>query len=307
MKRTLPFALAVIAAGCAADNRDSFAPDGSSDGVDCEVQGASYLVQDIVDATGLNHYTCDAPSVAADGPSFDGWFAPTTVVPGGLLNVTLFTDHAEDLPGRTLVLDAPEVLGHSRFELGEEHLDERGVRFQVLIRPNLVAGQQTLRVALLDDDGDGEATGPVVEIPVHVVDIDTAPRGLRVSLSFWSEEDPDAAPDVNLQVFEPDGNRVDAQAPTSANGAQLEFDGNSACEATGNLESISWPQDAAAGRYSAYAFFLDTCGYDVDFHWTVSFAYFDRLIGIWEGEIGPPHDPDEAEQDIIDLSWVELQ
>lgn len=306
MKRTLLFLLAVLATGCAGTDRDTFATDGASDGgVDCDTEEFSYLVQDIVDAEGITHYTCEGPDVAADGPAFDGWFAPSTVVPGGLLNVTLFSDHAEDLPGRTVVLDAPEVLGHSRFVLGSEHLTERGARFQVLIRPDLAAGQQTLRVALLDDYGDVEATGPALEIPVHVVEVGAAPRGLRVALSFWSEDDPGARPDVNLQVFEPDGNRVDADAPTSANGALVEFDGNSACEATGNLESISWPQDAAAGRYSAYAFFVDTCGYDVDFHWTVSFAYFDRLIGVWEGEIGPPHE-DDPENEIIDLSWVEL-
>jgi hypothetical protein len=311
MKRITILALAALTAGCVGDDRAGFAEGGTStdddDDVNCEVQEFSYLVQDIVDADGIQHQTCDAPSVAEDGPAFSGWFSPAGAAPGGLLSISVFTVEDETLAGRTVVLDAPEVIGHSRFELTDDHIIEGGARFQIHLRHDLAAGPQSLAVALLDDYGDDERIGPSITVPVTVVPVADEPRGLRIALNFWSEDDPDARPDVNLQVFEPDGHRIDASDPVSSIGGMVEYDGNAECEATENLESMSWPQDGAAGEYSAFAFFRDDCGYQTDFHWTVSFSYFDRLLGVWEGEISAPHEGGDPEDDVIDLSYVNIQ
>jgi hypothetical protein len=309
MQRTAVLLLAALAAGCGAD-RDTFAPAGPGGpeaAFECEREDFSYLVQDIVDVSEIAHYTCEAPAALDDGPQFDGWFAPRDVVPGGVLSVTVFAEDPQQLVGRTVILDAPEVLGHSRFVITDEQIEPRGARFQVLMRHDLAPGPQTLKVALLDDYGATEATGPAVDVPVQVVALagDPGPRGLRIAMAFWSEGDPTAAPDIALQVVEPDGNLVDETTPASANGGALEVTGNADCVPGANIESISWPQDAAPGRYSASAVFADRCGLEADLQWTVSFSYFDRLLGVWEGESGSHGDPFEA--GTLDLSFIDME
>lgn len=308
MKRSIVLLLPLLAAACTPE------PGGFADGgdgtrepaIECERQDFSYLVQDIVDVSDMDHFTCDAPAASEDGPAFTGWFSPTTVVPGGLLSVSVYSDLGDDLIGRTVILDAPEELGHSRFVLDSDHMIEGGARFQVLMRHDLLPGPQTLSVALLDDYGDVEAIGPAVQVPVEVVelDVDPGPRGLRISFNYWSEEDPDASPDLDLQVFEPNGERLDSDNPESAAGGKLEYQSNPDCVPTANVESMSWPQDAERGNYAAHAFFHDHCGYDTEYKYTVTFSFFDRLIGTWDGETGVPGSDDEQ---IFPLAWVDLE
>lgn len=307
MKRILLLALAVSATGCVATDRGSFVPGDASDpdAVDCEEQIVSYMVQDILDAEQISHYTCEAPEAADDGPAFDGWFSPGAAVPGGVVAIDLFSDHVDDLVGRTVSLDAPGELGHTRVRIEDAHIRERGARLLVMLTPTMPIGEQILRVALVDDYGDVEATGPAVEVPVQVVAVHPERRGLRISMAFWSEEDPEAAPNVNLQIFEPSGNRLDADAPTSDIGGQLEHDANADCVPSENVESVSWPEDTPPGRYGAFAFFKSRCDTDADFHWQLTFSYTDRLLGVWEGEIEPPHD-DDPESEIVELSYVDV-
>ncbi len=49
-----------------------------------------------------------------------------------------------------------------------------------------------------------------------------------------------------------------------------------------------------------------SCGFYTDFHWTLAFSYFDRLIGVWEGELPAPDEDDQDQGDIINLSYVTI-
>ncbi len=155
-----------------------------------------------------------------------------------------------------------------------------------------------------------EPVGPTVSqtyvrVGAELADFDSK-LPLLVLSSDWNlpDEKRDSHTPFALQVFEPGGERVSVNDPAPASGAQVEHDGQTECSGEPTFEEISWPQDSAPGRYNAYAFVWDSCGYDGELEWTVAFSRYDRLLSVWGGRILTP--PEGLDGDLIDLTWIEI-
>jgi Bacterial Ig-like domain (group 2) len=97
-------------------------------------------------------------------------------------------------------------------------------------------GDATLTVTVEATDSQGNVSNATpTTAPIRQVGAGT----LQVSLSW------DAPVDLDLHVFEPNGEEIAWSSPTASDGGTLDLDSNAACDIDGiNNENITWPKPA---------------------------------------------------------------
>ena len=126
-------------------------------------------------------------------------------------------------------------------------------------------GEQALNITLLQG-----FTGDTLEVSVATVDaagetsewttetvavVQTQTGEVKISLTWDADED------LDLLVWDPEGNRIDSANPTSPTGGALDLDSNAWCEIDGvNNENVSWSaENAVSGEYTVGVMYFQQC------------------------------------------------
>lgn len=295
----------LLFAGCVPEDEGGFTGVGPGPSEDeCSNDGHDQLVADAFAGDSVA-WTCGAPDSVDSGPAIVGWSGVTNVLPGGFVDIELQVSGVDRLDGQQVVVANEDFGMHSRIELEGELGDDDSFHLQWLVAQEAIPGTYDVVIGLLQDFGDGGvAVGPSVHLPLTVMEVDDPDRGLRVHL-LWSVPGQEGVPDLDLQVFEPSGERVSINDPETGSGAVVEHDGQTECSGEPTFEAISWPPESEAGRYAASAFVWDSCGYDGLLEWTLAFSRYDRLLTVMSGQSLTPHEGLDGE--LIDLFWIDIE
>jgi hypothetical protein len=201
--------------------------------------GGAPLVSDVISVDEGAFQPGDAPAETAPGslPSIVSLTGPAAVTNGGsaILHVQLSAPLSAPL---FLVSLAGDTGYHS---VSGTDLDADGVYdISVQVSGEANATSLVLRVALTDGMG---TVGPYSELELPVLHSGTG--DVKITLSF------DRLHDLDLRVFEPNGEEVSWENADTATGGKLDLDSGQQCQPSpANAENIFWPPGGApSGEY----------------------------------------------------------
>ncbi len=293
----------LLLAGCTPADGTGFSNGGEREvPSDCTDDGHDMIVGDVYQGS-FTEWECASLEQLDTGPAVTGWSGVTDVLPGGFIDLELQVEGLDSLQGQQIVVANDNMGMHSRISLSTE-LEDDTIRLRWLLTTQALPGVWHVTIGLLQDFGEGGvALGPSVVVPISVMEVDEPERGLRAHL-LWTVPNDGYLPDMDLQVFEPDGTRVSINDPQSESGAVVEHDGQTGCSNSPTFEAISWPQEGPIGSYNAYAFVWDACGYNGELSWTLAFSRYERLLSVQDGSV--PADQGHVDGDLIDLNSVQI-
>lgn len=168
--------------------------------------------------------------------------------------------------------------------------------FVILVNQDIVLGEDeedfVILVSILDNNG---KVSEVIEKTVELIEVGTGQ--LQISLSF------DNAKDIDLHVFEPNGEHIYYGNHLSENGGELDLDSNAGCYLDYvNNENITYSEDAfvEAGIYTVYVDLWENCDPEVATSYVVSAYYGGALLKTVTGTF-----PVGAESNYNDLENIE--
>lgn len=181
----------------------------------------------------------DAPAETAPGslPSIVSLTGPAAVTNGG--SATLHVQLSAPLSAPLFLVSLASDSGYH--SVPGTDLDGDGI-YDISVQVSGDANQASLvlRVALTDGMG---TVGPYSELELEVVQSGTG--DVKITLSF------DRTHDLDLRVFEPNGEEVSWENGDTLTGGKLDLDSGQHCQpSSANAENIFWPPGGApSGEY----------------------------------------------------------
>ena len=194
-----------------------------------------------------------------------------TVIPGG----TSIVDVQSPSRPKRLYVGVEDVTGY--YEVIPE--ETSGVYSCILIiNQDIDLGEEdsfVVWIAALDNNDEISETWEK-EVSLHEV----GTGQLQVSLSFNNDKD------VDLHLFEPNGEHIYYSHRMSSNGGQLDLDSNPGCNIDGiNNENITYGEDAyiEPGTYTVYVDMYSNCDETIATDYVVTVTYGGRLVNAQTG------------------------
>lgn len=221
------------------------------------VQGATLVKDDMPDASSENNINVSMnSSVIAGGSSFVTVNAP--------VNISKVMVGVRDEYGYYELVPTTTTQSYS---------------FTIIVNQNINLGENdSFPILVAITDGNGKVS-EIWEHDVRLIEVGTG--ALQVSLSFNQPKD------VDLHLFEPNGEHIYYGNSTSDNGGELDLDSNAGCGIDNiNNENITYGDEAYVepGLYTVYVDMWSNCSpQDAPTTYTVTVFYGGNLIAAQTG------------------------
>lgn len=222
-----------------------------------EIQGAEYKSE------ALPTSTAEFSPVAEMGGQ--------TVIPGGTKYVTV----SYPVEASKILIGVEGKEGHYEVATDQRFDKEYVYDFIMVVNQTLTDELFTIVVGILDADGE---VSQYIEFPMvlHVV----GTGRLQVSLSFDNDKD------IDLHLFEPNGEHIYYNNSWSENGGELDLDSNADCYIDGvNNENITYGEDAYVepGDYTVYVDMWENCDPSIATNFVLTVIYEGEILETIEG------------------------
>lgn len=217
--------------------------------------------------------------IAQDMPNSNMDEIPTTymngnVIPGGSSYVTVTTAN----PASKILVAMDGEDGY--YEVVPRYSTNNQYNVVIMVNQTIVLPEDedsfVILVAYIDENGNVSGTW---SSEVHLLAVGTG--ALQVSLSFDQDKD------VDLHLFEPNGEHIYYGNSMSENGGELDLDSNAGCGIDGiNNENITYDEDAYVepGQYTVYVDMWSNCSpQEYPTNWVLSVFYGGALLGTRTG------------------------
>ena len=210
------------------------------------VAGGTYVASALPEAT-----TEDEPHVSMNN----------IAIPGGTNYVSVA--YSTDLD--KILVGMEGARGH--FEIAPDKRGTNEIIYDFIIVMNQEISDDILMITIGVVDEDGNISS-YVSVPVEILVVGTG--RLQVSLSFDNNKD------VDLHLFEPNGDHICYYSRESYNGGVLDLDSNPGCNIDGiNNENITYGAESYVepGEYTVYVDMYENCDSSIPTNFVLSVIY----------------------------------